>query len=159
TADGIGQGLSALPRVLVPYLGINEWIRTVITLGAAVLLLDAGLIVALSPGRPSDARRAAAAIPLIALAIVPATLARPTLSYFHPFVWSLLVAGFLWGPRSRHGDGVVAVVVAVLAGASAMIAAPALDRHKPWLNYEALAGQLAPAHVDTFDWSQRYGPL
>jgi hypothetical protein len=159
TADGIGQGLSALPRVLVPYLGINPWIRTVITLGAAVLLLDAALIVALSPGRPSDARRAAAAIPLIALAVVPATLARPTLSYVHGLLLFLLVAAFMWGDRIRRGDGVVAAAVAVLAGAAAMIAAPALDHHKPWLDYEALAGQLAPAHVDTFDWRQRYGPL
>ena len=35
-----------------------------------------------------------------------------------------------------------------------MVAAPALDQHKPWLNYEALAGTLAPAHVEAFDWNQ-----
>jgi transglutaminase-like putative cysteine protease len=40
-----------------------------------------------------------------------------------------------------------------------MIAAPAIDQHRPWLNYEALASNLAPAHPDVFDWSQRYGPL
>jgi transglutaminase-like putative cysteine protease len=40
-----------------------------------------------------------------------------------------------------------------------MIAAPALDRHTPWLDYQALAGKLVPAHLDTFDWTQRYGPL
>ncbi len=79
TADGIGQGLSALPRVLVPYLGINPWIRTVTALGAAVLLLWSALIVALAPrGRLGDGRRAAALIPLIALAIVPSTLVRPS---------------------------------------------------------------------------------
>ena len=40
-----------------------------------------------------------------------------------------------------------------------MIAAPRSIEHSPWLNYEALAGTLRPAHVETFDWSQRYGPL
>ncbi len=71
----------------------------------------------------------------------------------------MLLAAFVWGERVRTGDGVMAVLLAVLAGAAAMIAAPGLDRHKPWLNYEALAGKLGPGHVDTFDWTQRYGPL
>ena len=39
TADAIDQGLVALPRALVPYTGINEWVRLVIVLGAGVLLL------------------------------------------------------------------------------------------------------------------------
>ena len=53
----------------------------------------------------------------------------------------------------------LAVGVAALAGAAAMIAAPALDQHSPWLNYQALAGTLVARHVEAFDWSQRYGPL
>ena len=31
--DGIGQGLSGLPRTLVPYGGPNQWIREVMLLG------------------------------------------------------------------------------------------------------------------------------
>jgi protein-glutamine gamma-glutamyltransferase len=160
TADGISQGLSALPRVLVPYLGINPWIRTVILLGAAVLLLTSAVIVASAPrGRLGDGRRVAAIVPLIALAIVPATLVRPSVAYFHGLLLFLLVAAFLWGDRVRSGDGVMAVALAVLAGAAAMIAAPGLDGHKPWLDYEALAGKLGPAHIESFNWSQGYGPL
>ncbi len=53
TADGIGQGLSALPGILVPYAGINEWVRTVIVLGAAVLLLDAAHAARVRAGRRS----------------------------------------------------------------------------------------------------------
>jgi transglutaminase-like putative cysteine protease len=160
TADGISQGLSALPRVLLPYLGINPWIRTVILLGAAVLLFASALIVASAPrGRLGDGRRVAALVPLIALAIVPATLVRPSVAYFHGLLLFLLVAAFMWGDRVRSGDGVMAVALAVLAGAAAMIAAPGLDGHKPWLDYEALAGKLGPAHVEAFDWNQGYGPL
>ena len=159
TADGISEGLSGLPRVLLPYLGINQWIRTVMVLGAGVLLLDAALIVALAPGRLGDGRRAAAAIALIALAVVPSTLVRPELPYLQGLVLFLLVAAFMWGDRIRQGDLVTATVLALLAGAAAMIAAPRLDTHTPWLNYQALAGNLASAHPESFDWTQRYGPL
>src|SRR5947209_779931 len=41
TASAIGDGLSALPGVLVPYTGVDEWVRLVISLGAGVLLIDA----------------------------------------------------------------------------------------------------------------------
>ncbi len=159
TADGIGQGLSSLPRVLLPYLGINQWTQTVILLGAAVLLLDAALIVALSPRRLGDGRRAAAATALIAFAVIPSTLVRPALPYLQGMLLFLLVAAFMWGDRIRQGDMLTAVAVAAIAGVAAMIAAPALDTHKPWLNYQALASTLAPRHPEAFDWSQRYGPL
>jgi hypothetical protein len=40
-----------------------------------------------------------------------------------------------------------------------MLLAPALDRHRPWLDYRALAGGLAPKVVDAFNWTQNYGPV
>jgi protein-glutamine gamma-glutamyltransferase len=159
TADGIGEGLSGLPRALLPYLGINPWIRTVIVLGAAVLLLDAALIIALSPRRLGDGRRAAAATALIAFAVIPSTLVRPQLPYLQGLLLFLLVAAFMWGDRIRQGDLLTAGAVAALAGVAAMVAAPVLDTHKPWLNYQALASDLAPGHPEAFDWTQRYGPL
>ncbi len=159
TADGISEGISGLPRVLLPYLGINQWIRTVIVMGAAVLLLDAALIIALSPRRLGDGRRAAAATALIALAVIPSTLVRPQLPYFQGLLLFLLVAAFMWADRIKQDDVVSAIAVAAVAGAAAMVVAPALDGHKPWLNYEALASDLAPGHPEAFDWTQRYGPL
>ena len=159
SADAIDQGLTALPRVLVPYNGINEWVRVVIVLGAGVLMLDAALMVAFAPRPLSELRRAAAALPLVVMAIVPSTLARPQLAYLHGLILFVLLAVFVWGERIARYDAPLAVGVAALAGASAMIAAPALDQHSPWFNYEALAGTLAPGHIESFDWSQRYGPL
>jgi transglutaminase-like putative cysteine protease len=53
----------------------------------------------------------------------------------------------------------MAIGLAAVAGAAGMIAAPRLDPHSPWLNYQALAGDLAPGHPEAFDWTQRYGPL
>jgi transglutaminase-like putative cysteine protease len=159
TANGIGQGLSALPGVLVPYNGINDWVRVVMLLGAAVLLLDAGLLLAFAPPGLGDVRRAGAALPLIALVVVPATLVRPELPYLQGLLLFGLLALFMWGervPADRRGPVLLACAV---TGAAGMLLAPTIDQHQPWINYEALANRLAPAHVDTFNWSQTYGPL
>ncbi len=159
TANGIGQGLSALPGILVPYSGINEWARIVMLLGAAVLLLDAAMLLAFAPPALGDARRAGAALPLIALVVVPATLVHPNLPYEQGLLLFGLLAFFMWGervPADRRG-GVVLTCLAT--GAVGLILAPALDEHSPWINYEALTRGLTPAHVDRFNWAQGYGPL
>ncbi len=159
TTSEISGGLSALPRALVPYNGINESVRLVIVLGAVVLLIDAALMVAFAPRPVSEIRRAGAALPLIVLAVVPSVMARPPLAYLHGLILFALLAAFVWGERIPSHDAPLAAGLAVLAGAAGMIAAPALDEHTPWLNYYAFAGALSPGHVETFDWSQRYGPI
>ena len=158
-ADGIGAGLSGLPRAVVPYSGIDDWVRTVIVLGAGVLLLDAALVLALTTRALGDLRRAGAALPLVALSVVPMTLVRPALPYLQGLLLFALLAAFIWGERVRAPEAVTAVTIAALAGVAAMVAAPALDRHRPWLDYEALTGTLEPAHSETFDWNQTYAPL
>jgi len=151
-SQGIGQGLTALPNSVVPYDGIDQWLRFVILLGAGVLLLDAAIMIALAPQKLGDLRRAAAALPLIALAVVPATLVRPQLPYLQGMILFALVGAFMWAERivPRRGLG------ALGAG---MIIGPALEQHHPWINPRGLAGSLTPVHVDTFDWTQRYGPF
>ena len=159
TANGIGQGLSALPSILVPYSGIDEWVKTVILLGAAVLLLDAALLLAFAPKGLGDVRRAGAALPLIALVVVPAVSVSPHLAYLQGLVVFGLLAFFMWGERvapDRRGGVLLACAA---TGAVGMIVAPALDQHSPWINTHNLTGSLTPAHVVRFDWTQRYGPL
>jgi hypothetical protein len=158
-ADAISQGLSALPNALVPYLGINQWVRAVIMLGAGVLLLDAALLVAFWPRAAGDARRAAAALPLVALAIVPTTLVKPGVPYLHGLILFGLLAAFMWAERAPTRDGFTSVVVIAVAGIGGVIAAPALDQHSAWINYESLAQRLVVGHVDQFTWLQGYGPL
>jgi transglutaminase-like putative cysteine protease len=158
-ANAVGQGISALPNALVPYLGINHWVRVVIILGAGVLLLDAALLVAFAPRSPGDVRRAAAALPLIALAIVPTTLVRPGIAYVHGLILFGLLAAFIWAERAPTRDGFTAMVVIAAAGIGGMIAAPVLKQQKAWVDYESLAQKLAVGHVDQFNWLQGYGPL
>ena len=103
TADRIEHGLSLLPNALIPYLGPSHDVRLVIVLGAAVLVLDAAAVLAFAPGPLGDGRRAAAALPLIALAVVPSTLIRPELPYMQGLVLFGLLAAFMWGERVRAG--------------------------------------------------------
>jgi transglutaminase-like putative cysteine protease len=159
TANAIGQGLSALPNVLVPYLGINHWVRVVIVLGAAVLLFDAALLMAFTGPRTGELRRAATALPLIALAVVPSTIAKPQLPYLQGLVLFALLAAFMWADRAPVREGASTMLVVAIAGVGGVFIAPRIDSHRPWFDYRAIATTLAPSHVARFDWSQTYGPL
>jgi hypothetical protein len=157
-ANGIGLGLTALPRALVPYAGVNSWARTVILLGGGLLLLDAGVLLAFVPQALGDARRAAAALPLIALAVVPSALEVPHVAYLQGLLLFVLVAGFVWGERLGRRELVPAIVLAGVAGIAGVLLAPGLDVHRPILNYQAIANSLSPSGTETFDWFQGYGP-
>jgi protein-glutamine gamma-glutamyltransferase len=159
SADAIDEGLSSLPRAFIPYNGINEWVRMVIVLGGGILLLLAAIPLAFAGRSVGELRRAAAATPLIALAIVPSALVRPQVAYLHGLILFILLVAFVWGERITGREGPLAVGIAALAATGAMIAAPALDEHTPWFDYQSLAGQLGPGSIEAFDWSQRYGPL
>ena len=159
SADRIGTGLQALPNVLVPYIGSSHAVRLVIVLGAAVLLLDGAAVIAFAPRTFGDGRRAAAALPLLALGVVPSTLVRPQLPYLQGFVLFVLLAAFLWGERLRRDAAATALTVAAVAGVAGALVAPRLDTHRPWIDYRSWTGTLVRTHVDTFDWNQTYGPL
>jgi transglutaminase-like putative cysteine protease len=161
TADRIAHGLNVLPDTLVPYLGSNADVRLVIVMGAAVLVLDAAAVLAFAGGGAGlgDGRRAAAALPLIALAVVPSTLIRPELPYMQGLLLFGLLAAFMWGERVRAGAAASAIGVIALAGVGGAIAAPRIDQRSPWVDYRAWAGTAVPVHVDTFNWNQTYGPL
>jgi transglutaminase-like putative cysteine protease len=159
SATRIGDGLQTLPNVFVPYLGSDHGVRLVIVLGAAVLLLDGAAVLAFAPRTFGDGRRAAAALPLLALAVVPSTLVRPQLPYLQGFVLFALLAAFMWGERLRRDGAATALAVAAAAGVIGGLAAPRLDVHKPWIDYRSWTGTLVRTHVDTFNWNQTYGPL
>lgn len=158
-AEGIRQGLGALPDSLMPYVGINAWVRLVMALGAGVLLLDAALLLMFRAGEIGDLRRGASATALIALAVIPSTIIRPRLPYVQGLILFALLIAFMWAERATVPSSAAAIAVACVAGVCGVIVAPGLDQRHPWLNYNGLTRSLAPTHVDSFDWAQRYGPL
>ena len=159
TASAIGEGLSAVPGVLVPYAGVDEWVRLVIALGAGVLLIDAAAMVALAPRDAGGLWRAGAALPLLALAVIPSTILHPQLAYLQGLILFALLAAFVWGERIGRDRLAGAIALCGAAAVVALVAAPALERHKPWLDYNALAGRLVAVKSEAFDWSQGYGPI
>ena len=146
TVDRIEHGLNLLPDTLVPYLGSSRDVRLVIVLGAAVLVLDAAAVLAFAGGGGlGDGRRAAAALPLIALAVVPSTLIRPELPYMQGLLLFGLLAAFMWGERVRAGAAASAIGIVALAGVGGAIAAPRIDQRSPWVDYRAWAGTAVPS--------------
>jgi hypothetical protein len=159
SARVIGNGLEALPGVAVPYTAGAEPVRLVILLGAALLLLDAALMVGYAGPAPSDLRRALAALPLIVLAVLPSALLAPQLPYVQGLALFALLAAFIWAERLRRSGASGALGFGLLAGIAAMALAPALAGHRPWINYESLATTRAAARIERFDWEQTYSPL
>jgi hypothetical protein len=158
-AREIGDGLTGLGNILMPYDGFDHRVTLVLILGAAVLLLDAGAILAFAPRRISDARRATAALPLIALAVVPSTLVHPKAPSLQGLLLFVLVAFFVWGERLRFDDGRTGLVLLALAGLAAAVVAPVINGGKPWFNYEKWSGATSVQHLASFQWNQTYGPL
>ena len=159
TVRAIGDGLSALPGLLVPYRGYNQWARMVIDLGAGLLLLDAAMMLAAARQGSGAIRRGAAALPLLALAVIPTTIVHPAFVYLQGALLFVLLAVFLWGDRVSREQVPAAILLWAAAAVGALALAPALDRHSPWLNYERITASLVAHSGETFDWTQHYGPI
>ena len=159
--DAIGQGLSALPRVLVPYNGIDYPIRTVIVLGAGVLLLDAALMLAFAPRALGDAcaarrrhcrwscwrscrRRSRAPAPVPARARSCSCCWRPSC-----------------GPIALRRLGATAAVGVVVARRRWRRCSPRRRSTRAALDQLPGAGRSIGRRrtASSFDWSQHYGPL
>ncbi len=159
TARAIGDGLSTLPNVNVPYDGVDQWVQLTITLGAAVLLLTAAVVLTFVPLERGLMRLAGAVLPLLTLAVIPTTILRPAVPSVEGVLLFGLLIAFVWGDRigrTRMAGVVWPCAFAVLA---ALILAPAFDSSKPWINYRSIASALAPTNAETFNWAQSYGPL
>jgi protein-glutamine gamma-glutamyltransferase len=158
-AGEIGHGLTGLANILVPYDGFDHRVTLVVMLGAAVLLLDAGAVLAFAPRRISDARRATAALPLIALAVVPSTLVHASAPPLQGLLLFVLVAFFVWGERLRFDGGRAALGLLATAGLAGVVLAPVIDGGKPWFDYQKWTGATSIQHLASFQWNQTYGPL
>ncbi len=139
---GAAQRARALPRA-------RPWVRLVIVLGAAVLLLDARGAARSRRGRSATLRRAAAALPLIALAIVPSTLVRPQLPYLQGLVLFAAAGGVHVGRAGRAAPGGRRRSRSRRwRDRGRWSLAPSTRHARPWVNYRALDGH-APDRTST----------
>jgi hypothetical protein len=159
TARAIGDGLGTLPEINVPYSGVDQWAPLVILLGAAVLLLTGAFVFTFVPRQRGQLRLAGAALPLVTLAVIPATILRPAFPYVEGVLLFGLLVLFLWGDQMEPGRVMGVLLPCAVAGAVALAVGPSLDRLKPWINYRSLASGLGAGQIESFDWTQRYGPL
>lgn len=157
-AAGIGRGLSALPGARVPYRGIDEWTRLVITLGGTVLVALAALS-AFWPRRAGTGFPLAALILLVLLYVVPAVALDFDAEFLRGALLALLVLAFLRLERLGVREAGAAAGLAVAAAVLGLMVAPALDGDNPWWDYETWALSTAASRSTSFSWDHDYGPL
>jgi protein-glutamine gamma-glutamyltransferase len=155
---GISRGVSDLPGVRVPYRGLDDWIRTVIPLGASALVLASALL-AFWPRRGSLGHPVAALVLLFVLYAVPAVALDFRAEFLRGALLALLVLAYLRLEKLRVPDAAAAAGLAVLAALAALVAAPALNQRQPWFDYEAWALETSASKTDEFSWDHTYGAL
>lgn len=168
-ATGIGGGVEALPRLLIPYDEADPWPRVAILFGGGLLLV-LGAVLGLAPGREPPLRRGApfgggvplrvaAAVPLVAAAVVPAAIVTPGAPALVGAVLLALLTAFLWLERIPRAHLAPAAAVLAVATAGGVLALGPLDREEPLVDVEALIARLDRSSALRFDWSQSYDGL
>lgn len=132
--DGIGEGLSAIPNLNVPYRGLADWVRWIVLCGAGLL----GVIAAAIVFAPGDAARVSAprrrVIGALALGVlygVPVVERNPESPFLSGVGFAVLLALFLGADRLTAVRGARPRAIAVAGGALALalaaLVAPRLD--------------------------------
>jgi transglutaminase-like putative cysteine protease len=154
-AGGLGQGFQGLAEVRVPYDGSDPWPAIALLFLGAGLLLGGGLATFAAPRRG----RAVGALALGALYAVPAVDVPGSHELLRGAAFAALLLAYLRLDRipARAAPGALAAVATALALGLAL--APGLDRGRPWIDYQAIARDLASGGTVSYDFDHRYGPL
>ncbi len=158
-AAGINQGLSTVPNVRVPYHGVDEWTRIVITLGGTALVALAALL-AFAPRRGGAlGYPLVAAVPLATLYLVPVMQRDTAHQFWGGAAFTLLLVAFLWLERVDRNTASMAAGLVATALFAGLVLGPGLDRDSALLDYENLAQSLSAGASQRFDWNHDYAPL
>ena len=155
--ENLRFGVAGIEEAELPYGGGDAWTRLSLLLGApALVALAAGL--AFFPQPRPEWGRALALAPLVASWGTPATLDSPPAELAWGFVLLALCGAWLWLPELARRDLIPAAAALGLAGVVAVPAAAALDRERPWWDYQSW-DWFGRARATTYDWNHSYGPL
>ena len=156
---GIGDAVSALPQLRVPYTGADDFIVMVTVAGGSALIALAFLAAAALPRRG----RAVAVVALAVVYAIPATEISATSPYLRGAVFAVLIGAVLWAERlARPGAAPEATVAAALLGLGAVAGlalGPGLDASRPWVNWDKFVTDLSRSDTEQFAWDHTYGPM
>jgi protein-glutamine gamma-glutamyltransferase len=158
-AEGIGRGIYDLPGVRVPYRGLDDWVRTVLPLGASALVLLAALLAFWPRKRGKLGFPGLSLLVLTALFVVPIVALDFTNEFLRGAAFAVLVVAFLRLEKLRRPDGLAAAGLAIAITLLALIAAPLLNKDAPWWDYETWALQTSSSKSTTFTWDHSYDGL
>ena len=143
----------------MPYRGLDEWVRTVLPLGASALVLLAALLAFWPRSRGRLGFPALALLVLTALFVVPIVALDFTVEFLRGAVFTVLMVAFLRLEKLRRPDGLAAGVLAIAITLVALVAAPLLNKDTPWFDYETWALQTSSSKSTTFTWDHSYDGL
>lgn len=158
-AAGVAQAAEAVPNVNVPYSGTDEWVSVVILLGAPILLGTAALVACWPRRGGRYGWPFAAAVPLCAAVAVPAVQQPGGAPLLDGALLAILLVTFLVLDRVPRRAAPIAAGLVAAATVAGVVAAPALDRDEPVVDYEAIAQSLTPDAGERFSWNHEYGPM
>jgi transglutaminase-like putative cysteine protease len=156
---GVGRGLEALPGVRVPYRGLDEWVRVVISTGGTLLAVVAALLAFWPRAQGRTGRPVLALVAVLTLYAVPAVVLDFEGEFLRGAVLAVLMLAFMRLEKLGVADAPAAGVAATAAALAALLAAPALDGREPWWDYERWALDTAETRSVTFAWDHDYSPL
>ncbi len=156
---GIGQGLSTVPNVRVPYHGVDEWTRIVIVVGGTALVVLAVVLAFVPRRRGALGFPLAAAVPLTTLYLVPVMQRDTAHQFWNGAAFTLLLVAFLWLERVERRTAPMAAMAVGAAIVTGLVLGPGLDRQTALLDYEDLAQSLSAGASQRFDWDHDYAPL
>lgn len=155
---GLGDGLAALPELVVPYGGVDPWPRIVVLAGGTLLLVLAAAL-AFWPRRDMAGHPFAAAVVLSLLFAVPAVERTLDGQFARGGLFAVALLAWISLDRLDARRAPAAALAALLVAGTGLALAPRLDANRAWLDYEQVAESLAGGRSLSFAWNQTYGPL
>jgi transglutaminase-like putative cysteine protease len=156
--ENVDRGLAGVPSVNWPYSGNEEWVGLTILLLAPLVCAVAAALAFWPAGRASGALRAGALVLLVALYGVAVTEHDFGAGLVRGLALFLLIAAWIWLPRVRRTDAVLAACAVLAVGGLALPVAARADGEDALVDYRSW--QLFGADEGaTFNWNHTYGPI
>ncbi len=165
TLQTIGNGISTMPTLTVPYRGGYYPTHLILQLGGGLLMLAAALSlhgVLAVPGpspRLLQRRLAICALLLTLMAMVPSIVVEPQQTTVHALITFVLVMLLLYAWRVPRGNDFGALILLAAAGVCGLLIAGAVHPRHGLLTVNKIVSSFGPAKAIRFDWNQTYGPL